>query len=205
MGGRVWILWLRVLQISPLMKGRGREMGWSMVAKSKAWLGAGAVRICRVHNWKLGGDSWGDQVWSFLLNSSYCTIINLFTFIVTLLLILYTDTVWLVWIKFSKLSGSQVNLPSLSVCICSDCIIAILGLPESAFFAMLILCLMTVHCLYLRVRTVQQCVLLVYMDQAACPPAPAIITHPALQSTAPASAEKVQYNWVTVQSNSWAL
>lgn len=37
------------------------------------------------------------------------------------------------------------------------------------------------------------------MDQAACPPAPAIIMHPALQSTAPASAGKVQYNWLMVK------
>ncbi|TKS73504.1 Multiple epidermal growth factor-like domains protein 10 [Collichthys lucidus] len=40
------------------------------------------------------------------------------------------------------------------------------------------------------VRTVLQCVLLVYTAQAACPPALAIITHPALQSTAPVSAGK---------------
>lgn len=29
------------------------------VAKSKAWLAVGAVRIYRLHNWKLGGDSLG--------------------------------------------------------------------------------------------------------------------------------------------------
>lgn len=45
--------------------------------------------------------------------------------------------------------------------------------------------------LFLRVKTAQHCVLLVYTDRAACPPAPAIITHPALRSTAPASAERV--------------
>lgn len=96
--------------------------------------------------------------------------------------------------QFRKVSTSAVNLPCLSVCISSDYIIPIFGLPESAFIAMLILYLMTLHYFYLRVRTVLQCVLLVYMDQAACPPAPAIITHPALQSTAPASAGKVLYN-----------
>lgn len=46
--------------------------------------------------------------------------------------------------------------------------------------------------LFLRVKTAQHCVPLVYTDQAACPPAPAIITHPALRSTAPASAERVK-------------
>lgn len=60
------------------------------------------------------------------------------------------------------------------------------------FLAMLLLHLMAVHYLYLRVRTARQCVLPAYMDQAACPLAPATITLPALQSTAPASAEKVQ-------------
>lgn len=40
----------------------------------------------------------------------------------------------------------------------------------------------------------QQCVPPACMDQAACPLAPATITLPALQSTAPASAEKVQYD-----------
>lgn len=50
---------------------RSGEMGWSMVSKSEAWLGVGAVRIYRVHNWKLGGLAWGDQAWSFLLNFSY--------------------------------------------------------------------------------------------------------------------------------------
>lgn len=40
------------------------------------------------------------------------------------------------------------------------------------------------------VRTVLQCAPLVYLDQAVCPPAPAIITHPALLSMAPASAGK---------------
>ncbi len=59
---------------------------------------------------------------------------------------------------------------------------------------MLILSLMTLHYFYLRVRTVLQCVLLVCTDQAACLPAPAIITHPALRSMAPASAGKVEYN-----------
>ena len=44
---------------------------------------------------------------------------------------------------------------------------------------------------YHRVRTVLQCVPQVYTDQAACLPAPAIITHPALLLTAPASAGKV--------------
>lgn len=87
-----------------------------------------------------------------------------------------------------------MNLPCLSVGICSDYIVPILGLPESAFIAMLILCLMSLYYFYLRVRTVLQCVLLVYTDQAACPPAPAIIMHPALQLMAPASAGKVQYN-----------
>lgn len=96
--------------------------------------------------------------------------------------------------QFNKLWRNAVNLPGLSVHIYSDYIIPIFGLPESAFIAMLILCLMTLHYFYLRVRTVLQCVPLVCMDRAACPPAPAIITHPALQSTAPASAGKVQYN-----------
>lgn len=92
-----------------------------------------------------------------------------------------------------------MNLSRLSVRVCLDYIILILGLPESAFSAMLILCLMTLHYFYFRVRTVLQCVLLVYMAQAACPPAPAIITHPALQSTAPVSAGKVQYNLLIVK------
>lgn len=50
------------------------------------------------------------------------------------------------------------------------------------------------------VRTVLQCVLQVYTDQAACLPAPAIITHPALLSTAPASAGKAGRVW-TAQSS----
>lgn len=96
--------------------------------------------------------------------------------------------------QFSKRWRSTMNLTCLSVCINSDYIIPIFGLPESAFIAMLILCLMTLfHYFYIRARTVLQCVLLVSTDQAACPPAPAIITLPALQSTAPASAGKVQY------------
>lgn len=53
-----------------------------------------------------------------------------------------------------------------------------------------ILCVMPLF-LYLRARTVLTCVLMVFTDQAACPPAPAIIRHPAHQPTAPASAEKV--------------
>lgn len=68
-----------------------------------------------------------------------------------------------------------------------------LGLSKSAFISMLILCLMAVHYFYHRVRTVLQYVLLVYMDQAACPLALAIITHLALPSMDCASAGKVQY------------
>ena len=47
-----------------------------------------------------------------------------------------------------------------------------------------------------RVRTVLLCVPLVYMDQTAYPPAPAIIMHPVLLSMAPASAGKVKHNWL---------
>lgn len=49
--------------------------------------------------------------------------------------------------------------------------------------------------LSLRVKTAQHCVPPVYTDRAACPPAPATITHPALRSTAPASAERVKNIW----------
>lgn len=65
---RVCIPWFGVLPVSPVMKVetphetyvKGEsdgEMGWSMVAKSKVWLGVDAVRVNRVHNWKLRGDS----------------------------------------------------------------------------------------------------------------------------------------------------
>lgn len=50
-----------------------------------------------------------------------------------------------------------------------------------------------VHYFFHRVRTVLQRVLLVYMDQAACPPALAIIMLLALPSMAPVSAGKVQW------------
>lgn len=43
-------------------------------------------------------------------------------------------------------------------------------------------------------RTALQCVHLVYLGQAVCPPAPATTKHLALQLTAPASAEKVENN-----------
>ncbi len=70
--GRVQILWLW----SPAslstdengdphetnLKGeRSGEMGWSMVSKSEACLGVGAVRIYSVHNWKLGSNSLGES------------------------------------------------------------------------------------------------------------------------------------------------
>lgn len=51
---------------------RSGEMGWSIVSKSEAWLGVGAVRIyieCIIGSWE--AIAWGDQVWSFLLNFSY--------------------------------------------------------------------------------------------------------------------------------------
>lgn len=47
-------------------------MRWNRVAKGEAWLAVGVVRLYRLHNWKLRGDSvWGDQESSFFLNSSY--------------------------------------------------------------------------------------------------------------------------------------
>lgn len=46
--------------------------------------------------------------------------------------------------------------------------------------------------LFLRAKIAQHCVPPVYMDRAACPPAPVIITRPALRSMAPASAERVK-------------
>lgn len=50
---------------------RSWEMGWNGVAKGKPWLRAGAVRIYRVHNWKLRRDtlSWSSVV--LPLNFSY--------------------------------------------------------------------------------------------------------------------------------------
>lgn len=70
--------------------------------------------------------------------------------------------------------------------------IPIFNLPESAFMAMLPVCCMILHYFFHRARTALQSVPLVCMDLVACPPAPAIITHPALLLMAPASARKVK-------------
>lgn len=67
-----------------------------------------------------------------------------------------------------------------------------LSVSVSTHFYVDLFCFCT--CLDLRARTVPQCVLPVCTDRAACPPAPVTTTHPALQSTAPASAGKVKSN-----------
>lgn len=81
MGGRVWILWLRVLTISPLMKaetpreanlkGEGERWGGAWLQKAKrGWEQALSEYVeCIIESWEaIAG---GDQVWSFLLSSSY--------------------------------------------------------------------------------------------------------------------------------------
>lgn len=62
----------------------------------------------------------------------------------------------------------------------------------SAFIAMLAVCCITLRYFSHRVRTALQCVHLVCLDVVACPPALAIIMHPALLLMAPASARKVK-------------